>query len=76
VAFSPGLATAFDRHGRPKIWISHGRSDPVLPIDRTSRRIVPALEEAGYEVIYREFDGVHTVPTEMAREAIRWLSNP
>lgn len=45
----------------------------MLPIGRTSRRIVPALRQAGYDVEYREFDGGHTVPQQHAAEAADWL---
>jgi predicted esterase len=48
----------------------------VLPIDRCSRRIVPALEEAGYDVSYHEFKGGHTVPDRIQRKAVDWLSAP
>ncbi|MBV9790701.1 MAG: phospholipase, partial [Chloroflexi bacterium] len=46
--------------------------DNVLPIDRCSRRIVPQVQRAGYNVLYREFDGPHTVPPAIAREAVDW----
>jgi phospholipase/carboxylesterase len=59
--------------GRPKIFISHGTSDEILPINVTSRRIVPMLENEGYSVTYREFDGPHRVPPEIAKEALSWL---
>ena len=59
--------------GRPRIFISHGIRDSVLPIDTCSRRIVPRLEKAGYEVRYHEFDGGHTVPPEIADEAVWWF---
>ena len=45
-----------------------------LPIDRCSRRIVPQLERAGYEVRYREFEGGHVVPPAIARQAARWFA--
>ena len=35
------------QRGAPRIYISHGTHDTVLPIDRCSRRIVPALQRAG-----------------------------
>lgn len=42
-----------------------------------SRRIVPRLREDGYDVDYREFTGGHTVPGEMASDALsRFLSRP
>jgi predicted esterase len=32
------------------------------------------LERAGYEVSYREFDGGHVVPPDVAREAASWFA--
>jgi predicted esterase len=73
MAFSPGFATLEEPEGSPRIFISHGRRDPVLPVEACSRRIVRALREVGYDVTYREFDGAHTVPEEVARDAALWL---
>ncbi|HEX8155675.1 MAG TPA: phospholipase [Thermoanaerobaculia bacterium] len=71
VAFSPGFVRVGEEpRGAPKIYISHGTRDSVLPIDRCSRRIVPLLRRSGYDVTYREFDGPHTVPAEMRREGL------
>lgn len=75
-AFSPGFRPTAPRHGQPPVFISHGDADDVLPVDRTSRRIVPALRADGLEVTYREFHGPHTVPPEVAREAVGWLGWP
>ena len=74
MAFSPGFTAARRPQGKPRIFISHGRSDNILPIDATSRRIVPALEEAGYPVTYKEFDGPHAVPENIARDAFTWFT--
>ena len=74
IAFSPGFAAPADRRGRPAVFVSHGTRDRVLPIERCSRRIVPQLEREGYEVRYREFDGPHAVPDEVAREALEWFT--
>ena len=57
----------------PHIFLSHGTRDKVLPIDRTSRTIVPELERRGYDVRYREFEGPHTIPADLARDAFRWF---
>jgi predicted esterase len=46
----------------------------VLPIDRCSRRIVPEVERCGYDVLYREFDGGHTILPEIASEAVGWFT--
>jgi phospholipase/carboxylesterase len=71
LAFSPGFSRPAKRHGKPWIFISHGTEDEILPIDATSRRIVPELKRAGYQVEYREFEGPHTVVPEIVREAMR-----
>jgi len=73
VAFSPGFIPAYEPHARPSIFISHGTRDEILPIDQCSRRIVPQLQRSRYDVQYREFDGPHTVPVEIARAAITWM---
>lgn len=73
-AFSPGFFVAEERHGRARFFVSHGQQDEVLPIDSTSRRVVPALKRAGYDVRYREFNGPHTVPPAVAREAFEWIA--
>lgn len=74
VAFSPGFAAPLVTHGNPRFFVSHGTNDTVLPIDACSRRLVPRLEQSGYEVTYVEFDGSHTVPTEVVEQAARWLA--
>ena len=58
-AFSPGYAAPGQPHGSPRVFISHGTDDQVLPIDATSRKIVPALKKEGYDVRYEEFIGRH-----------------
>lgn len=73
IAFSPGFIPAGPRVGRPAIYVSHGRQDGVLPIDSTTRRIVPRLRAAGYPLRVNEFDGPHAVPQVIAQDAVRWL---
>lgn len=73
-ALSPGFVPPAPRSGMPEVFVSHGVEDSVLPVERTSRQIVPALREDGYEVIYREFPGPHTIPPEVGREAAEWLA--
>ena len=74
IAFSPGFMAPAGQTGSPRIFVSHGTRDGVLPIDRCSRRIVPELEQGGYDVLYREFDGGHTISPEIALEAVGWLT--
>jgi predicted esterase len=74
VAFSPGFVVDRTPHGKPQIFVSHGREDPILPISRCGRPIVARLRERGYDVTFREFDGGHEVPEAIARDAIRWMA--
>ena len=75
VAFSPGFIVEGPPQGRPEFFISHGTSDPILPIDRCSRRLVPLLQQRGYSVTFREFDGGHDVPPAIALEGLRWAAH-
>ncbi|MDQ4089584.1 MAG: alpha/beta hydrolase-fold protein [Actinomycetota bacterium] len=73
IAFSPGFWPQGGTEGRPKVFVSHGTADEVLPIDRCSRRIVPALRQRGYDIRYHEFEGGHEVPAPITAEAMTWL---
>ncbi len=73
IAFSPGFMVPTRQEGKPRIYISHGTHDTVLPINVCSRRIVPQLRRAGYDMTYREFDGPHTVPPDIKSEAVAWF---
>ena len=73
LALSPGFMDPAQTRGKPEIYVTHGVRDDILPIDRTSRRIVPVLEIAGYRVHYHEFDGRHETPRLICRPAFAWL---
>jgi phospholipase/carboxylesterase len=73
MAFSPGVMQPAEVHGKPKIFISHGLSDPIMPIDVTSRRFVPRLKRLGYDVTFREYEGRHGVPPAIVHEAFEWF---
>jgi phospholipase/carboxylesterase len=73
LALSPGFLEPARERGKPEIYITHGTRDDILPIDSTSRRIVPQLRRAGYTVEYHEFDGKHETPPEITRPAFEWL---
>ncbi len=74
MAFSPGFLAPAGRSGAPRIFVSHGTRDGWLPIDSCSRRIVPRLQGAGYEVSYTEFEGPHVVPPAIGGEAVEWFT--
>lgn len=74
IAYSPGfIPPGVSKTGNPRIFISHGTRDQILPIDECSRRMVPELKQAGYNVKFQEFDGPHGVPPEIARQSMEWF---
>lgn len=73
VAFSPGYLVEGSSHGHPRIFISHGTHDHILPFDRCGWRLASGLKLGGYDVTFREFDGDHELPPDVAREAVRWV---
>jgi len=74
LAFSPGFFVGGLARGKPQFFISHGTHDPVLPIDRCSRLIVPALQKRGYDITFRQFDGGHEVPPNIALAGMKWAA--
>jgi phospholipase/carboxylesterase len=74
VAFSPGFVISGEEHGKPRIFISHGTHDRILPINRCGRRIATELKASGYEVTFREFDGDHEIPADVARQGLLSIS--
>ncbi len=73
IAFSPGFVLPARADNAPSIFISHGREDPVLPIEGCGRRIAVRLRALGHTVDYREFAGGHIVPPGMVEAAFRRL---
>ncbi|HEX2296787.1 MAG TPA: phospholipase [Actinomycetota bacterium] len=73
IAFSAGFMSPGEAHGSPRVYTSHGTTDPILPIGSTSRKYVPRLERAGYDVTYTEFEGGHRTPRYVATEAVEWF---
>jgi phospholipase/carboxylesterase len=72
LAYSPGFLAVPEPVGQPRVYVSHGTADRVLPIDACSRSLVPVLRQAGYDVRFDEFDGGHTVPPAVADRGVGW----
>jgi phospholipase/carboxylesterase len=72
LAFSPGFVAGPGQVGRPRLWITHGDDDRVLPVDRCGRRVSAELTAAGYDVTYDEFRGGHVVRTDRVTAALDW----
>jgi predicted esterase len=73
MALSPGGIVGTGQVGVPRVFVSHGTLDDVLPIARGGDAIVRQLREAGYPVTYRRFVGGHEVSAATSAAAIRWF---
>ncbi len=73
IAYSPGFVRDVGWHGKPPVFVSHGTLDAILPIDSTSRVIVPGLRARGYSVEFTEFVGAHEVPAPISAKALDWF---
>jgi phospholipase/carboxylesterase len=73
-AFSPGFVVNSRARGKPRVFLSHGTNDDILPIDRCGRVVAAGLRKRGYDVTFREFNGGHEVPAAIATEAMAWLA--
>ena len=59
--------------GKARVFLAHGRQDQAIG-PASSRKAKERLERLGFDVTLREFDGGHTLPPEVLREAQRWIS--
>jgi phospholipase/carboxylesterase len=73
-AYSPGFVRSGTRHGRPRIFLTHGTQDPILPVTGSRNSIVPSLRRDGYDVEYHEWDGGHGITPALLRTATEWLA--
>lgn len=73
LSFSPGFYYAPETKGAPKVYVSHGIHDDILPVQHCSRRLVPKLQKQHYNVVYREFEGSHILPETVRKEAVNWF---
>jgi predicted esterase len=73
VGFSPGFYVPDTIRGKPRVFLSHGTSDPVLPFNWTSTQLAPALTNSGYSVKFVQFEGGHQIPLAVATEAMDWF---
>ena len=53
-----------------RLFIAHGRRDPVLPFANIERRIVPGLERNGLEPRVRWFNGSHVMDRDAIEEGL------
>lgn len=74
LAFSPGFIGHMVSRGEPKIFMSHGTEDEILPVNPCSRSIEKQLRRLEYDLTYVEFDDGHVIPPVVAEEAVKWFA--
>jgi predicted esterase len=73
LGFSAGYIANGPRTGKPPVFLSHGTDDPIFPINVTGRLLERTLKDNGYAVTFRQFEGRHTLPPDVAATAMRWM---
>ena len=73
IGHSAGFIVPGPVHGRPKVYLSHGRQDNILPIDQCGRRIAAQLTRQAYVLRFDEFDGGHMASPEIREAAVSWF---
>ena len=74
IAHSPGfIVSGGTPRGKPRVFISHGRQDTILPFDQCGRRLATQLEHDGYRVRFDAFDGGHAATPAMRETAMSWF---
>ena len=74
IAWSPGFSDPEGPIvGAPRVFVSHGTDDRVLPVSMSRSAIVPMFEMDGYEVTYFEFQGRHELTTKAIDEGLNWF---
>lgn len=74
IGWSPGFSNPEDPIvGQPRVLISHGSEDRVLPVRLTRSGLVPMFEMDGYDVTYLEFEGSHELTEGIIEQTFRWF---
>ena len=72
LALSPGFIVPGQERERPRVFISHGMEDPILPYERCGKRIAAELKGRGFDVTFSDFHGGHEIPPDIGRAGMAW----
>ena len=76
IALSAGFMNTFVRHGSPKVFIAHGRSDTQLPLETSARPHAQKLLEEGVDLTLLPFDGDHVILPGVVERAVEFFVGP
>ena len=69
-----GWAPSLEDRTTSRVLIAHGRNDPVIGVD-LARRAREVLDDAGFDVDYRESEATHSIDPADVPRAASWLAN-
>lgn len=72
MGFSTGGIRPAAVEGKPRVYMTHGTDDPVLPF-ANGRAVANTLIAENYDVTFVEFDGGHAVSIARIRTALEWF---
>lgn len=73
IALSAGFMNTFVRHGAPKVFMAHGRSDSQLPFETSARPHALKLLEEGVDLTLLPFDGDHVIVPAVVERAMEFF---
>lgn len=73
IALSAGFMNTFVRHGAPRVFLAHGRSDTQLPFETSARLHAQRLLEEGVDLTLLPFDGDHVILPGVVERAVAFF---
>ncbi len=73
IMMSGGFMNAYQPVGKPLLFIAHSPEDEQLPIEKSGKKYARILKEAGYDVDYFEFSGLHVIHPHVVDKAIEFF---
>lgn len=74
IGWSPGFSLPTEPLiGTPRVFVSHGTNDQILPFSNTRDNVVPSLQNLGLEVTFVDYEGGHTLPESIGSTALDWF---
>jgi predicted esterase len=68
------MASTGTGKAKPRIFLSHGRADEILPFASCGQRIDRRLRDAGFDVRFEVFAEGHRLPPAVVEAGFRWLT--
>ena len=67
--------TVLHQEGAPYVFIAHGSKGEETPVEIAGRASSARLKQAGYDVVYIEYDGPHKSQPHIVEAAVKYFLN-